>query len=228
VTVQLAPSILSADFSRLAEEVARVSTVADLVHVDVMDNHFVPNLTLGPVVVESLRRATHLPLDLHLMIEDPDRWAPGYVALGASLVTFHVEAARDPVQTARAIRSEGGRAGLALKPGTPLAPYADILREFDMVLVMTVEPGFGGQSFIAEMLPKIAEARAAIAALDLDIWLEVDGGINEETAVRCAEAGADVLVAGSAVFDAADPEAAGRAIKAAAELALSARAGSGA
>ena len=217
---QLAPSILSADFARLAEEIARVADVADLVHVDVMDNHFVPNLTLGPVVVESLRRATTLPMDVHLMIEDPDRWAPAYVAMGASLVTFHVEAAADPVRTARAIRAEGGRAGLALKPGTALAPYLDLLPEFDMVLVMTVEPGFGGQRFISDMLPKIREARAAIAALDLAIWLEVDGGINADTAEQCAEAGADVFVAGSAVFDAADPVAAGRGIKAAADLAM--------
>ena len=216
---QLAPSILSADFARLAEEVERVADVADLVHVDVMDNHFVPNLTLGPVVVESLRRATSLPLDCHLMIEDPDRWAPGYVELGASLVTFHVEAARDPVQTARAIRAAGGKAGLGLKPGTPLTPYTDILGEFDMVLVMTVEPGFGGQRFIAEMLPKIREARAAIANLGLAMWLEVDGGINEDTAAQCAEAGADVFVAGSAVFDAADPAAAATAIKTAASRA---------
>jgi ribulose-phosphate 3-epimerase len=216
---QLAPSILSADFARLADEAARVEGVADLLHVDVMDNHFVPNLTLGPVVVESLRGATALPLDLHLMIEDPDRWAPGYVEHGASLVTFHVEAARDPVRTARAIRAAGGRAGLALKPATPLAPYEDILGEFDMVLVMTVEPGFGGQSFIAEMLPKIREARRAILNRGLSLWLEVDGGINADTAARCAEAGADVFVAGSAVFDAADPAAAGAAIKTAAERA---------
>ncbi|HVE97633.1 MAG TPA: ribulose-phosphate 3-epimerase [Mycobacteriales bacterium] len=217
MNARLAPSILSADFARLADEIERVSAVADLIHVDVMDNHFVPNLTLGPVVVESLRRATSLPLDCHLMIEDPDRWAPGYAAQGAHLVTFHVEAADDAVQTARAIRSEGARAGLALKPGTPFAPYADLLAEFDMVLVMTVEPGFGGQRFIEEMLAKVVEVRAAIAARDVDVWLEVDGGITADTAARCAEAGADVFVAGSAVFDAADPAAAGRAIKAAAE-----------
>ena len=213
---RIAPSILSADFAHLADEAARVSGVADLLHVDVMDNHFVPNLTLGPVVVEALHNATALPLDLYFMIEDPDRWAPGYVEVGASLVTFHVEAAKDPVQTARAIRAAGGRAGLALKPGTPLAPYTEILNEFDMVLVMTVEPGFGGQSFIEAMLPKVAEARRAIAALGLDIWLEVDGGINADTAARCAEAGADVFVAGNAVFHAADPAAAATAIKAAA------------
>ena len=220
MSTQLAPSILSADFARLADEAARVEGVADLLHVDVMDNHFVPNLTLGPVVVEALHKATRLPLDLHLMIEDPDRWAPEYVALGATLVTFHVEAAADPVQTARAIRSNGGKAGLALKPGTPLTPYVDILDEFDMVLVMTVEPGFGGQRFIAEMLPKIREARHAIANRGLAMWLEVDGGINADTAALCAEAGADVFVAGSAVFDAADPVAAARAIKTAADRAM--------
>lgn len=219
---QLAPSILSADFARLADEASRVAGVADLLHVDVMDNHFVPNLTLGPVVVEALHKATTLPLDLHLMIEDPDRWAPEYVALGATLVTFHVEAADDPVQTAKAIRSNGGKAGLALKPGTPLTPYLDLLPAFDMVLVMTVEPGFGGQEFIAEMLPKIREARRAIAANDLALWLEVDGGINADTAAQCAEAGADVFVAGSAVFDAADPAAAATAIKTAAERARAA------
>jgi ribulose-phosphate 3-epimerase len=216
---QLAPSILSADFARLADEAARVAGVADLLHVDVMDNHFVPNLTLGPVVVEALHGATPLPLDLHLMIEDPDRWAPEYVALGASLVTFHVEAAADPVQTARSIRANGAKAGLALKPGTPLAPYLDLLPEFDLVLVMTVEPGFGGQRFLPDMLAKVREARRAIAGGNLALWLEVDGGINADTAAQCAEAGADVFVAGSAVFDAADPAAAGAAIKAAAERA---------
>ena len=201
---QLAPSILSADFARLADEVARIEGVADLLHVDVMDNHFVPNLTLGPVVVQALRAATPLPLDLHLMIEDPDRWAPEYVALGASLVTFHVEAAADPARTAKAIRANGAKAGLALKPGTPLAPYLDLLPEFDVVLVMTVEPGFGGQRFLSDMLPKIREARRAIAGRDLAMWLEVDGGINADTATQCAEAGADVFVAGSAVYSADD------------------------
>ncbi len=219
---QLAPSILSADFARLADEAARVAGVADLLHVDVMDNHFVPNLTLGPPVVEALHRATPLPLDVHLMIEDPDRWAPEYVGYGASLVTFHVEAAANPVETARAIRSNGAKAGLAVKPGTPLAPYLDLLPEFDLVLVMTVEPGFGGQRFISEMLPKVREARRAIAGRDLSMWLEVDGGIDADTAAQCAEAGADVFVAGSAVFDADDPAAAAAAIKSAADRARAA------
>jgi ribulose-phosphate 3-epimerase len=219
VVVQVAPSILSADFARLADEVSLVEDVADLLHVDVMDNHFVPNLTLGPVVVESLRRHSALPFDCHLMIEDPDRWAPGYAEIGAQVVTFHVEAARDPVQTARAIRAAGAKAGLGLKPRTPLAPYADLLAEFDLVLVMTVEPGFGGQAFIDTCVPKITEARQALAARGLDLWLEVDGGITVDTAEVCAAAGADVFVAGSAVFGADDPAKAVRAIREAAQRA---------
>ncbi|HZG93818.1 MAG TPA: ribulose-phosphate 3-epimerase [Mycobacteriales bacterium] len=215
--VHLAPSILSADFARLADEVAQIEDVADLLHIDVMDNHFVPNLTIGPVVVSSLRKHSRLPFDLHLMIEDPDRWAPGYVEAGAHVVTFHVEAAADPVRTARAIRSAGGKAGLALNPRTALAPYTEILSEFDLVLVMTVEAGFGGQPFIDACVPKITEARAAMRAKGLELWLEVDGGINADTAEICAVAGADVFVAGSAVFAADDPAKAGRSIKEAAQ-----------
>jgi ribulose-phosphate 3-epimerase len=217
VTCRVAPSILAADFARLAEEAARVAPAADLLHVDVMDNHFVPNLTLGPAVVESLLKATTLPLDCHLMIEDPLRWAPGYAEAGAHVVSFHAEATADPVPVARAIRRAGARAGLALKPATPVSSYAAILREVDMVLVMTVEPGFGGQSFLADMLAKIAEARRLIDASGLAVWLEVDGGIGVDTAERCAEAGADTFVAGTSVFDASDPAAAVRAIRGAAE-----------
>jgi ribulose-phosphate 3-epimerase len=199
----LAPSILAADFSRLAEEAAAVSN-ADWLHVDVMDNHFVPNLTLGLPVVQSLHKATGLPLDCHLMIDDPDRWAPPYAEL-AHNVTFHVEAATDPVQTARAIRSGGALAGLAIKPNTPLDPYLDVLREFDTLLVMTVEPGFGGQAFMTEVLPKVREARRRVESGHLRLHIEVDGGIAADTIEQAAEAGADVFVAGSAVYGADDP-----------------------
>jgi ribulose-phosphate 3-epimerase len=204
MAVQIAPSILSADFSRLADEIAAVAD-ADLVHVDVMDNHFVPNLTIGLPVVEALLKTTTLPVDCHLMIEDPDRWAPGYAEAGAASVTIHVEAASAPIRTLREIRSAGARAGLALNPGTAVEPYADLLSEIDMLLVMTVEPGFGGQPFLDVVLPKIRRARELIRDRDLDVWLQVDGGVNADTIERCAEAGADVFVAGSAVYSADDP-----------------------
>ena len=202
----ISPSILSADFARLSEEAARVEGAADWLHVDVMDNHFVPNLTLGLPVVESLLKSTTIPIDCHLMIEDPDRWAPQYAEAGAGSVTFHVEAARAPIRLARDLRSKGTRAGMALKPATPLEPYVDLLPELDMLLIMTVEPGFGGQKFLDVVVPKIRRAKAAIG--DLDVWLQVDGGVDEQTIERCAEAGADVFVAGNAVYGAADPAAA--------------------
>jgi len=204
--IQISPSMLSSDFARLADEAARVSA-ADWLHVDVMDNHFVPNLTLGAPVVEALARASRTPLDCHLMIEDPDRWAPGYVEAGASSVTFHVEAAAAPVRLARELRAQGARAGMALKPATPVDPYEDLLAELDMLLVMTVEPGFGGQKFLDLCLPKVRRARELADKHGLDLWLQVDGGVSLETIGRCAEAGADVFVAGSAVFGADDPEA---------------------
>ncbi|MDX6196869.1 MAG: ribulose-phosphate 3-epimerase [Actinomycetota bacterium] len=213
--VQISPSILSADFARLAEEVAVIGDTADWVHVDVMDNHFVPNLTLGLPVVEALLKSTPLPLDCHLMIEEPDRWAPAYAEAGARSVTFHVEAAAAPIRLARNLRAAGARAGLALKPATAVEPYLDLLTEIDLLLIMTVEPGFGGQPFLDAVLPKIRRARQAIG--DLDVWLQVDGGVSAETIERCAEAGADNFVAGSAVYGAHDPAAAIAALRRTAE-----------
>lgn len=202
--MRITPSILNADFANLAAEIGRIPG-ADMIHVDVMDNHFVPNLTLGLPVVESLRKVTGQMLDIHLMIEDPDRWAPAYAEAGAESVTFHVEAAGAPVRLARELRRLGARASMALKPATPIEGYADILGEVDMVLLMTVEPGFGGQKFLDLVLPKIRRTRELIG--DRPIWLQVDGGVSAETIGRCAEAGADTFVAGSAVYSAPDPDA---------------------
>jgi ribulose-phosphate 3-epimerase len=199
VSVRISPSILSADFANLERDLARISD-ADLVHVDVMDGHFVPNLTLGLPVVERLQQVSPVPLDVHLMVEDADRWAPRYAELGAFSVTFSAEAAADPVATARAIRSTGARASIAVKPGTDVEPYLQSLDEWDMILVMTVEPGFGGQSFMPETMPKLARARDAVRASGLDVWLEVDGGIGLDTIVTAVENGADTVVAGSAVY----------------------------
>ena len=193
------PSILSADFVNLESELARIAT-ADLVHVDVMDNHFVPNLTIGPPVVERIQQVSPIPLDVHLMITDADANAPAYAELGAYSVTFHAEAAEHPVALARRLRDIGARAGIALKPGTDVAPYLELLPEFDQVLVMTVEPGFGGQSFMPETMPKLRALREARERLGLDVWLQVDGGVSVQTIGIAAEAGADTFVAGSAVY----------------------------
>ncbi|MCI0155666.1 ribulose-phosphate 3-epimerase [Leifsonia shinshuensis] len=199
MATRINPSILAADFVNLERDLGSIAT-ADLVHVDVMDNHFVPNLTFGPQMVGRIQDVSPIPLDVHLMIDDPDRWAPGYAELGAFSVTFHAEAAADPVALARRLRALGARAGIALKPGTAVDGYLDLLAEFDQVLVMTVEPGFGGQSFMVETMPKLRALREAVEARGLDVWLQVDGGITEETIVTAAENGADTFVAGSSVF----------------------------
>src|SRR6516165_6795015 len=217
MAVQMAPSILSADFARLADEAAAVAGVADWLHVDVMDNHFVPNLTIGLPVVESLLKHVSLPLDCHLMITEPDRWAPEYAEAGARNVTVHAEALQSPVRTLRMIRAAGARAGLAINPATAVEPYEDLLAEIDMLLLMTVEPGFGGQHFLDLVLPKLRRARALVAERGAEIWLQVDGGVSEETIERCADAGADVFVAGSAVYGAEDPARAVQALRAQAE-----------
>ncbi|MGI8535721.1 MAG: ribulose-phosphate 3-epimerase [Mycobacteriales bacterium] len=217
---QISPSILSADFARLADDLARIDG-ADWAHVDIMDNHFVPNLTIGLPVVEAILKSSKLPVDCHLMIEDPDRWAPAYAEAGAASVTFHVEAAAAPIRLARNLRAAGTRAGMALKPATPVEPYLDLLDEIDMLLVMTVEPGFGGQSFLDVVLPKLRRCSEAIRGRELDVWLQVDGGVSAETIERCAEAGADVFVAGSAVYGKDDPAAAIEALRAQATKVLS-------
>ena len=203
--VRIEPSILAADFVNLEADIARIAS-ADAVHVDVMDNHFVPNLTFGPQMVGRIQAVSPIPLDVHLMISDVDRWGPGYAELGAFSVTFHAEATENPVALARRLREIGARAGIALKPGTAFEPYLELRPEFDQVLVMTVEPGFGGQSFMADMMPKVAAARAAIDAAGVDVWLQVDGGIALDTIEQAAEAGADTFVAGSAVYGAVDVE----------------------
>jgi ribulose-phosphate 3-epimerase len=201
MAVRINPSILSADFVNMEHDLAAIST-ADLVHVDVMDNHFVPNLTFGPQMVERIQAVSPIPLDVHLMIEDPDRWAPGYAELGCYSVTFHAEATNDPVKLARRLREIGARAGIALKPGTSVEPYLELLPEFDQVLVMTVEPGFGGQKFIPEVMPKLQALHAARSRTGLDVWLQVDGGVTTHTITIAAENGADTFVAGSSVYNA--------------------------
>ncbi len=206
----IAPSILSADFARLADELASVPT-SDWIHVDVMDNHFVPNLTLGLPVVKSLLKVTDIPIDCHLMIDDPDRWAIGYAEAGAYNVTVHVEAANDPVKLAKNLKAAGSKAGLSIKPGTPLEPYVDVLKHYDTLLVMSVEPGFGGQSFMTDVLDKVRRARHLVDTGHLKLLVEIDGGINADTIEQAAQAGVDCFVAGSAVYDAADP---GKAVEA--------------
>lgn len=198
------PSILAADFANIESELERIGN-ADFVHVDVMDNHFVPNLTFGPQMVRSIHEVSPVPLDVHLMIDDPERWAPGYAELGAASVTFHLEASSDPVKLARTLRGLGARAGVAVRPETGIEPLLPVLAEFDQVLVMTVEPGFGGQSFMESTMPKLEVLKDEISRGGGDVWLQVDGGITAETIVTAARAGADTFVAGSSVYGSADP-----------------------
>lgn len=224
MAIRIAPSILAADFTRLAEEADAVADAADMLHVDVMDNHFVPNLTVGLPVVESLVKNVRLPLDIHLGIAAPDLYAPHYAEAGAGSVTIHAEATTTPVRTLRAIRAAGAQAGLALNPATPVEPYTELLGEVDTLMIMTVEPGFGSQELLDYVLAKVRRAREAVerhrgSGREVPLWLQVDGGVNERTIARCAEAGADAFVAGSAVYAAADPDEAVRALRAKAEAA---------
>lgn len=222
MTVRIEPSILSADFANFESDFQSISS-ADLIHVDVMDNHFVPNLTFGLPMVARMQQITPKPLDVHLMITDVDRWAPGYAETGAFSVTFHAEATDNPVALARKLRAIGARAGVAVKPNTEIDKYLELLAEFDQVLVMTVEPGFGGQSLIESTLEKVKKARRRIDAEKLDVWLQVDGGIDESNIARVAELGADTFVAGSAVFKSADRTAQIANLRSAAETGFSHR-----
>ncbi|HLS04561.1 MAG TPA: ribulose-phosphate 3-epimerase [Actinomycetales bacterium] len=199
MTIRISPSILSANFAHLGQELESISN-ADMVHVDVMDGHFVPNITMGPVVVEDVIRTSPVPIDAHLMVADPETWAPVYAEMGASSVTFHAEATNAPIRIARELRAMGARAGIAVNPFTPVEPLIEILPQIDMILVMTVEPGYGGQKFLNVTLEKIRRARRAIDNAGVDVWLQVDGGIAEDTIEIAADAGADMFVAGSAVF----------------------------
>ena len=199
--VTISPSILNCDIANLAAEIKKIKN-ADYAHVDVMDNHFVPNLSWGLPVVEAVIRQNILPVDAHLMIEDADRWAPTYAEAGCASVTSHAEAAAAPIRLAREIHRQGAKVGMALRPATDITPYIDLLPEIDMLLVMTVEPGFGGQSFLESMMAKVRRTREAISAANLQVSVQVDGGITRETISVAAEAGADVFVAGSAVYKA--------------------------
>ena len=201
--IRITPSILYTDLSRLDEEIARISSVSDLLHLDVMDNVFVPNFTFDFEQAAAIISSSSIPVDSHLMIADVDRLAPAYAHAGSASVTIHAEASSSISRTLRAVRAEGARAGLALKPGSSIADYADCVDDVDMFLIMTVEPGFGGQKFMSAMMDKVSRTRSLIG--DRPIWLQVDGGISLETIEIAREAGADTFVAGSAVFNSPDP-----------------------
>lgn len=212
--VKIAPSILSADFSKLGEEIKDVERGgADYIHVDVMDGHFVPNITIGPLIVDAIRPVTKLPLDVHLMIEDPDSYIEAFANAGADYITVHAEACKHLHRTVHFIKSFGVKAGVVLNPATPVNMIEHVIEDIDMVLLMSVNPGFGGQKFIPAVLPKIAAVKELADAKGLNIEIEVDGGVNEETARLCIEAGANVLVAGSAIYDQKDRAAAIAALK---------------
>lgn len=202
---KIAPSILSADFANLAKDIKEVEELgADYLHVDVMDGHFVPNITFGPLMVEAIRPITKLPLDVHLMIEDPDAYIPPFAKAGADFISIHVEATRHLHRSLQLIRSYDVKAAAVLNPATPIDTLQHVLHELDMVLFMTVNPGFGGQVFIPEVLEKIKAFKQLITEKGLDIKIEVDGGVNEKTAKLCKEAGADIFVAGSYVYGSKD------------------------
>ena len=199
--IKIAPSILSADFSKLGEEITDVENGgADYIHVDVMDGHFVPNITIGPLIVEAIRPVTKLPLDVHLMIENPDNYIPQFAKAGADIISVHVEACPHLHRTIQLIKEHGVKAGVVLNPATPIETIKHIIEDVDLILLMTVNPGFGGQSFISSVLPKIANVRDLVSKSGKEIEIEVDGGVNPDTSKQCIEAGANVLVAGSAIY----------------------------
>ena len=219
--IKIAPSILAADFSKLAEEVLEVEKAgAELIHIDVMDGHFVPNITMGPIVVEALRPITKLPLDVHLMIENPDAYIEAFAKAGADYITVHVETCKHLHRTIQLIRSFGVKPGVVLNPHTPVEQIKHVLEDIDMVLFMTVNPGFGGQKFIHSVIPKVKQLSDLIKEKGLSIEIEIDGGINEETIIPCVEAGATIFVAGSAIYNETDRAAALQRIKIAGESAL--------